>query len=328
MQPKVPTALDLRRQQGPNARSQKRKFPNAFSSYQPLSFWTQTVYFLVLRGRRVGHPAGCESTSPPRRERRSGNAGSRVRGRRLSAQLHPERGGSSPRTAPRRHRTRPSRGGGALPASRLGRGRRGVTQVAPARVGAPGAEERPSPRAPPPTAPPPSALHLHRSTCPPRPLCAPLPASQLRGYQSRCPPPEGGVRGRGGGGKQDPSRPRPQARGGQVERLWEKKAGGVRDRAGQGSAWGLWGAGPARGRGERPPYPQFRSPQSAPPAPAGYSPAGYTPRRPPNSGQSELLRTWQPQPEPSSTCRPGTPVNASPRKGPASRTTKVRGPRG
>lgn len=31
-----------------------------FSSYQSLSFWAQTVYFLVLRGRRVGHPGQLE----------------------------------------------------------------------------------------------------------------------------------------------------------------------------------------------------------------------------------------------------------------------------
>lgn len=246
------TALDLRHQQGPKARSQKRKPPNAFSSYQLLSLWTQAVYFLVLRGRRVGHPAGCKSTSPHHQEGRSGN-----RERRLSAQLHPRRSGPSPRRDPRRHRTRLSRGGGALPASRLGRGRMGVTQVANAGVGGrpPGLrEERPSPRAPPPTVPPPSALQPARPV-----LCArPSPASQLRGYQSPWLPLEGGVRGI----KKDPSRPRPQARGGQVERLWEKKAGGERNRAGQGSAWSRWGRG-LRGGGAS----CLRTPDSSPGSP-------------------------------------------------------------
>lgn len=36
---------------------QSESFDNVFFSYQSLSFWAQAVYFLVLRGRGVGHPA-------------------------------------------------------------------------------------------------------------------------------------------------------------------------------------------------------------------------------------------------------------------------------
>lgn len=48
--------LTSEHQQGRNVRGRSPKPPSALSPYQPLRFWAQTVYLLVLRGRGVGHP--------------------------------------------------------------------------------------------------------------------------------------------------------------------------------------------------------------------------------------------------------------------------------